>query len=547
MCVSKWFTLVAALCVVECLAIPAVPPRRTLADGAGEIAAGAVVQEALVDSKRTVEQHSKSAQDTEDEKASPKKGDVALLNPVHLVPKKEAPDVPGEALKAPEGAPKPKEALNPEGALRPKEDPKPEKAPQVLEDASKFTNEAPKKPVETLKVLEETPMVLKGTPMLPKEIPKLPPQASKDKINGGDHHEALPSNDNSISNLGESHPVVEVAPSIKSNNPPQVALQPDSTAQKSVVAMAPSGGRAKGDQALHGGSHWNSVHPIVAPSPSKEQQALPGHAKTVIKGDVPKPEIFSPKIAPESPAETKIQPSEPAPSPVKDENAVMDIDDKGDLLVPSISGIGLASTSDPLEEPKLVVTEQKVVTKQKEVPRPPSSGGAKPDGAQGAEKGPAEKVPASNKPSAGEPLESAKEEPAQEEEPRPEVIKNQESQEEDFPPSGFEQPSGGLDGRGPVGGGRPEKPLDVSVVSPMGDGGRFSGISVEDDSHFFAYFLTAVVLCVLGYLAFHNKRKILALIVEGRHERLRRNNGAYRRLDNVVDEDSGVRKGRGSF
>lgn len=540
MCVSKWFTLVAALCVVAGHSIPAVP-QSTLADGTGEFAAGAVVPEALVDPKRTADQHSKSSHDT-DEKASPKKGDVALLNPLQSVLKKDAPEVSDEAPKVPEVALKLEGALKPEVALKPEETPKLEEAPQVIEDVPKFTNEAPKEPGETLKVLEKTTMGNKATPVLLKETSKVPPQAPKDNIGGGYHHEALPSNGNSISNLGRSHPVVEVAPSTKSNNPSQTALQPDSTAQKSVAAMAPSGGRTKGDQAPpHGGAHGNTVHPTGIPSPSKEQQALlPGHAKTTVKEDAPKPEMFSPKIPPESPAATKIQSSEPGPSPVKGENAVIDIDDKGDLLFPTTSGSGLDSMSGPLEEPKPVVTEQK------EVPRPPSSSGAKPDGAQGAEKGPAEKVPTSNKPSAGEPLESTKEEPAQDKEPRPEVIVNQENQEDDFPPSGFEQPSGGLDGRGPVGGVRPEKPLDVSVVSPMGDGGRFSGISVEDDSHFFAYFLTAVVLCVLGYLAFHNKRKILALIVEGRHERLRRNNGAYRRLDNV-DEDSGVRKGRGSF
>lgn len=55
----------------------------------------------------------------------------------------------------------------------------------------------------------------------------------------------------------------------------------------------------------------------------------------------------------------------------------------------------------------------------------------------------------------------------------------------------------------------------------------------EEDSHFFAYFLTIVVLCIAGYLVFHNKQKIIALIIEGRHERRRRpNGGGYKRLDN---------------
>lgn len=94
---------------------------------------------------------------------------------------------------------------------------------------------------------------------------------------------------------------------------------------------------------------------------------------------------------------------------------------------------------------------------------------------------------------------------------------------------------------GSVGGSRPEKPLDASAAA-----GSMPFLPAQDDSHFFAYFLTAVVLCVVGYLAFHNKRKILALILEGRHERQRRHNGHYRRLDNA-DEASSGRKSRGSF
>ncbi|XP_075553987.1 uncharacterized protein LOC142587002 isoform X1 [Dermacentor variabilis] len=94
---------------------------------------------------------------------------------------------------------------------------------------------------------------------------------------------------------------------------------------------------------------------------------------------------------------------------------------------------------------------------------------------------------------------------------------------------------------GSVGGSRPEKPLDASAAA-----GTMLFLPAQDDSHFFAYFLTAVVLCVVGYLAFHNKRKILALILEGRHERQRRHNGHYRRLDNADEAPSG-RKSRGSF
>ncbi|XP_043212523.1 trans-Golgi network integral membrane protein 2-like [Amphibalanus amphitrite] len=58
------------------------------------------------------------------------------------------------------------------------------------------------------------------------------------------------------------------------------------------------------------------------------------------------------------------------------------------------------------------------------------------------------------------------------------------------------------------------------------------------DSNFFAYFLTAVVLCIVLYLAFHNKQKILALVIEGRSSsgRRRPHSSQYRRLDNSLEE-----------
>ncbi|XP_037093415.1 trans-Golgi network integral membrane protein 1-like [Pollicipes pollicipes] len=58
------------------------------------------------------------------------------------------------------------------------------------------------------------------------------------------------------------------------------------------------------------------------------------------------------------------------------------------------------------------------------------------------------------------------------------------------------------------------------------------------DSNFFAYFLTAVVLCIIFYLMFHNKQKILALIIEGRSPsgRRRPHSSQYRKLDNSLEE-----------
>ncbi|XP_046571369.1 uncharacterized protein LOC124279573 isoform X2 [Haliotis rubra] len=57
--------------------------------------------------------------------------------------------------------------------------------------------------------------------------------------------------------------------------------------------------------------------------------------------------------------------------------------------------------------------------------------------------------------------------------------------------------------------------------------------------NFMAYFLTAVVLCIAGYVVFHNKQKIIAFIIEGRSGRGRRrtNGGAeYKKLQSNVEE-----------
>jgi len=67
-------------------------------------------------------------------------------------------------------------------------------------------------------------------------------------------------------------------------------------------------------------------------------------------------------------------------------------------------------------------------------------------------------------------------------------------------------------------------PDDIQVISP--------GFPEQEDSHFFFYFLSIVLILMAGYLVFHNKQKIIALIVEGRHERRRRSHGVgYKKLE----------------
>ncbi|XP_046352482.2 trans-Golgi network integral membrane protein 2-like isoform X2 [Haliotis rufescens] len=57
--------------------------------------------------------------------------------------------------------------------------------------------------------------------------------------------------------------------------------------------------------------------------------------------------------------------------------------------------------------------------------------------------------------------------------------------------------------------------------------------------NFMAYFLTAVVLCIAGYVVFHNKQKIIAFVIEGRSGQGRRRtngSGEYKKLQSNVEE-----------
>ncbi|KAF4526445.1 hypothetical protein B566_EDAN014057 [Ephemera danica] len=71
---------------------------------------------------------------------------------------------------------------------------------------------------------------------------------------------------------------------------------------------------------------------------------------------------------------------------------------------------------------------------------------------------------------------------------------------------------------------------------------RFNSFRDAEDSHFFAYFLTLSVICIIGYLVFHNKNKILALVLEGRkgprggRSSRRPSTSSYRKLDSTLEE-----------
>lgn len=63
----------------------------------------------------------------------------------------------------------------------------------------------------------------------------------------------------------------------------------------------------------------------------------------------------------------------------------------------------------------------------------------------------------------------------------------------------------------------------------------------DSDSYFFSYFMMVCVVFIFGYVAYHNKQKILALVLEGRRGRRssrtrRPNSSNYRKLDSTLEE-----------
>lgn len=91
--------------------------------------------------------------------------------------------------------------------------------------------------------------------------------------------------------------------------------------------------------------------------------------------------------------------------------------------------------------------------------------------------------------------------------------------------------------------------LEGSRVSEMIDDPFYE----ETDSNFFAYFLCVMALCVLGYVTYHNKNKLLGLMLEGRRGSSgrggstsgsrrgrggssRKHTAAYQKLDSNLEE-----------
>lgn len=91
------------------------------------------------------------------------------------------------------------------------------------------------------------------------------------------------------------------------------------------------------------------------------------------------------------------------------------------------------------------------------------------------------------------------------------------------------------------------KPIEASKPLQTDEGAssfsvNYQSQNIDDsDSYFFSYFMMVCIMFICGYVAYHNKQKILALVVEGRKgrrpSRTRRPNSAnYRKLDSNLEE-----------
>jgi len=80
-----------------------------------------------------------------------------------------------------------------------------------------------------------------------------------------------------------------------------------------------------------------------------------------------------------------------------------------------------------------------------------------------------------------------------------------------------------------------DTPMETSFEKQMN-----AGADDPPQSNFFSYFIVLAIITIIAYLVFHNKKKILGLIVEGRSGRQagRRRSGGreYRKLDSNMED-----------
>lgn len=97
------------------------------------------------------------------------------------------------------------------------------------------------------------------------------------------------------------------------------------------------------------------------------------------------------------------------------------------------------------------------------------------------------------------------------------------------------------DGGQPIGG--PDTPNSDNVHDRQSAG--FNEFREDPDSSFFSYFMFLMLVVIACYVAYHNKSKILALLIEGRRSRTyssrngsrrKAHSAEYRKLDSNLEE-----------
>jgi hypothetical protein len=58
----------------------------------------------------------------------------------------------------------------------------------------------------------------------------------------------------------------------------------------------------------------------------------------------------------------------------------------------------------------------------------------------------------------------------------------------------------------------PQKTENHKEAAGNHNAAQFNQLGDAEDSHFYAYFMTMVVICIIGYLLFHNKQKVCNLV-----------------------------------
>merc|ERR1712243_58406 len=80
---------------------------------------------------------------------------------------------------------------------------------------------------------------------------------------------------------------------------------------------------------------------------------------------------------------------------------------------------------------------------------------------------------------------------------------------------------------------------EKEIVETKYENNMKPGPEIDEHSSFFGYFILLSIVAIIAYLVFHNKQKILALVLEGRRRQgnRRRSGGReYRKLDSNLED-----------